>query len=78
MVDPGPAPSYFWTKLRPEGPKKFFLKTGPPFLLSKGFESPKFTDFGTVIGKVVPPLYKSLKFRDFFGAISSLTFTVSP
>ena len=28
----GPTPPYFWTKLRPVGPKKFFLKLGPPFL----------------------------------------------
>ena len=27
----GSTPPYFWTKLRPEGPKKFFLET-PPFL----------------------------------------------
>ena len=24
------ASPYFWTKLRPEGPKKFFWETGPP------------------------------------------------
>ena len=31
VADPGerPAPSYFWTKLRPEGPKKMFLETSP-------------------------------------------------
>ena len=28
---------YFWTKLRPEGPKKFFSETASP-LLSKGLD----------------------------------------
>ena len=23
-------PHYFWTKLKPEGPKKIFLETAPP------------------------------------------------
>ena len=31
--DPGPPP-YFWTKLRPEGPKNIFLKTVPTLLIS--------------------------------------------
>ena len=31
----GPPPPYFRTKLRPEGPKKFFLETSPP-PVSKG------------------------------------------
>ena len=26
----GPAPPYFWTKLRPKGSKNFFEETGPP------------------------------------------------
>ena len=26
----GPAPPYFWTKLRSEGPRKFFWETGQP------------------------------------------------
>ena len=25
----GPPPPYFWTKLRPDGPKKIFWKTPP-------------------------------------------------
>ena len=32
----GRAPPAFWTKLRPEGPKKFLLETGP--LLSQGLD----------------------------------------
>ena len=28
-----PPPPYFWTKMRPEGPKKIFLETGPPTYL---------------------------------------------
>ena len=28
----GPAPSYFYTKLRPEGPKTFFWRLPPPYL----------------------------------------------
>ena len=35
---PPPAPPYFETKLRPEGPKKYFLETGPP--LSEGLDLP--------------------------------------
>ena len=27
---PAPPPPYFWTKLRSEGPRKFFWETGPP------------------------------------------------
>ena len=27
---PGGCPSYFWTKLRHEEPKKIFLETAPP------------------------------------------------
>ena len=30
VVDPGEGPPYFWTKLRPEGPKKVFWETAPP------------------------------------------------
>ena len=33
----GPAPPYFWTNLRPEGPKKYFLET-PPLPLLKGLD----------------------------------------
>ena len=38
VADPGegqgvPAPPYFSTKMRPIGPKKFFLETGPPSYL---------------------------------------------
>ena len=50
MGDPGEEPggalpSYFWTKLRPEGPKKKFLSKGlddcpPPHLLSEGLNPP--------------------------------------
>ena len=29
------APPYFWTKLRPKGPKKFFKTTPPPYLRAK-------------------------------------------
>ena len=28
----GPAPPYFYTKLRPEGPEKKFFETVPPYL----------------------------------------------
>ena len=28
----GPAPAYFSTKMRPEGPKKKFWETGPPLI----------------------------------------------
>ena len=31
-----PLPPYFWTKLRPKGPKKIFFKTRPP--LSQGLD----------------------------------------
>ena len=34
------ASPYFWTKLRPEGPKKFFWETGPPSL-SEGLDDPQ-------------------------------------
>ena len=47
VADPGerPAPSYFWTKLRPEGPKKNVfgdhphssLMTGAPIISRSGF-----------------------------------------
>ena len=30
---PPPHPVYFWTKLRPKGPKKVFFKTSPTFYL---------------------------------------------
>ena len=44
VVDPGErAPPYFWTKLRPKGPKKFFGETAPPPPpppLSKGLDDP--------------------------------------
>ena len=30
VADPGKAPPYFWTKLRPEGPKKIFWETASP------------------------------------------------
>ena len=46
VADPGewpgerrPPPPYFWTKLRPEGPKKN-LGGGPVFPLSKGLDDP--------------------------------------
>ena len=32
------APPYFWTKLRPEGPKKMFLETTPPPPLCQGLD----------------------------------------
>ena len=35
---PPPSPPYFWTKLRPEGPKKVWGRPGPP--LSKGLVDP--------------------------------------
>ena len=31
-ADPGEGPPYFWSKLRPEGPKKIFWETGPPLI----------------------------------------------
>ena len=34
----GPGSTYFWTKLRPEGRKIFFFKTGPFF--SQGLDDP--------------------------------------
>ena len=44
VTDPGEGPGggglallYFWTKLRPEGPKKFFPRPPRP-LLSKGLD----------------------------------------
>ena len=33
-----PPPPYFWTKLRPEGPKNFFKTAPPP--LSQGLDDP--------------------------------------
>ena len=36
----GPAPRYFWNKMRPEGRKKFFFETAPPPLLSEGLDPP--------------------------------------
>ena len=39
----GPAPPYFWTKLRPEGPKKFGEgETGPPPYLRVWMTAPAF------------------------------------
>ena len=35
----GPCPPYFWTKLRPKGPKKIIFKTAPP-PLSEGLDLP--------------------------------------
>ena len=32
----GPAPPYFWTKLRAKGPKKKFSRPPPPLPLSRG------------------------------------------
>ena len=32
----GPAPPYFWTKLRAKGPKKNFSRPPPPLPLSRG------------------------------------------
>ena len=32
---PPPPPPYFWTKLRPDGPKKIFWKTSPPPFYSR-------------------------------------------
>ena len=40
------------------------METGPPSPLSKGFESPKFTDFGDRQVRV-PAIQMSVKFRDF-------------
>ena len=39
VEDPGLGahPPYFWTKLRPDGPKKIFWKT-PPALLFQGLD----------------------------------------
>ena len=35
------SPRYFWTKLRPEGPKKFFFKTAPtPLISGSGWPPP--------------------------------------
>ena len=31
---------YFWTKLRPEGPKNKFLEAGPPLILASGWPPP--------------------------------------
>ena len=38
VADPGEAPPYFSTKMRPRGPKKFFLQTGPT-PLSQGLDN---------------------------------------
>ena len=44
VADPGkglggpPPPPYFWTKLRPDGPKKIFWKTPPPPILFQGLD----------------------------------------
>ena len=42
VADPGegpsPPPPYFWTKLRPKGPKKVCGGGGPPPPLSKGLD----------------------------------------
>ena len=35
-----PAPPYFYTKLRPEGPKKIFLRPGPPLLSGSEWPDP--------------------------------------
>ena len=55
-----PAPPYFYTKLRPEGPKKIFLRPGPPLL--SGSEWPDPPPFVRVwmTGPPLPPLYKGL------------------
>ena len=37
----GPPPPYFWTKLRPKGPKKNFLETAAPSPLSQGLATVK-------------------------------------
>ena len=36
----GPAPPYFSTKMRPIGPKKIFLETGPPSYLRVWMTAP--------------------------------------
>ena len=45
VVDPvegpgGGGPPYYWAKLRPEGPKKTFLETGPPLIQGSGSPRP--------------------------------------
>ena len=43
-------PAYFYTKLRPEGRKKIFLRPGPPLLSGSGWPDPP----------PLPPLYEGL------------------
>ena len=76
VADPGPAPSYFLDQTEARRAEKKFLETGPlpPYLRVLSHQS----DFGMVIGKFVPPLCKKSKMSRLCGAISSLTFTVSP
>ena len=38
--EPAPPPLYFWTKLRPEGPKKNFLETTPLLISGSGWPPP--------------------------------------
>ena len=53
---PPPTTPYFWTKLRPEGPKKIFLETTPPPLLSQGLD-----DRLPLSEDLDPPLYEAFQ-----------------
>ena len=49
VADPGensppPHPVYFWTKLRPKGPKKVFLRPPPPFISWSGCPDPTISE----------------------------------
>jgi len=53
VADPGEGPPHFSTKLRPEGPKKFFLRPPPTYLraplpkLSGGLDPQLILEFAT-------------------------------
>ena len=55
---PPPRP-YFWTKLRPEGPKKFFLKTGPPLISGSGWPPPPPTPYPEGVDPPLPQKSKA-------------------
>ena len=66
VADPGegPGPPYFSTKMRPEGPEKIFLETGPPS--SQGLD-----------GRLPPLIWRSGSAIDFW-VLKTLTWKMKP
>ena len=57
----GPPPSYFYTKLRPEGPKKRFLRAGPRSNKGAGLTDPLISKSGS--GTAVTSSTKLIRFQ---------------